>query len=161
MWKNICIKVLERWQHFIIYWWIRMQLIQYRTQHADCDASLPMSHCRLNERKFFILQNIENKRCKIVANLLFRFLFRNKLMTLVIWEPSTCSGGRLKTEAVGFLRVNTASLPASLELDRDYLFDFILLAWSLLSVRPLPALATGRHTSMAHEAGGRSERFVL
>lgn len=82
-------------------------------------------------------------------------------MTLVIWEPSTCSGGRLKTEAVGFLRVNTASLPASLELDRDYLFDFILL--------PIPAVGPastcsrhgGRHTSMAHEAGGRSERFVL
>lgn len=26
-------------------------------------------------------------------------------MILVIWEPSTCSGGQLKTEAVGFYTV--------------------------------------------------------
>lgn len=99
--------------------------------HPVQDTPMRLMHCGGNERRIFILQNLEIERCEIVL----RFPSKNKLMTSVIWEPSTCSGGQLKTEAVRFLRVITARRP---EIS-VYLFPFCspyLCCWSFYLLRP-------------------------
>lgn len=80
-------------------------------------------------------------------------------MTLVIWEPSTCSGGQLKTEAVGFFRVILHVLTWT-----EIIVVFSLYCTCLICDSGPASTCShlcGRHTSVAHEAGDRSERFVL